>query len=307
MNGNMKGTGKKDDPWLVEDAYDFYKLKGINRGGQSNLSYAKLVKNIDFNSHDELKYGWLKSVHYMDSNMLVLDGNGKEVRNIVFKDRLFTTYTAMGSIEKIPGIEFSSVSNVKWVNIILLNSYGELSWLKSNNTSNCSFSITVFSPIDFAHAIPRNMDGCTVSVSGNIGALSFNTGGTPIKRTHFILDLIKTSGTVFIEGCNFDMCYFTGKLDYTDDGIAYYRHIFGGSTTLSNCYFAVDSKVKIGKHKWEALTGTVVNASSFIDKSLITFVDSESTMPTTNGKMYVLTTEQAKDKTELLKIGFPVA
>lgn len=305
MNGNIKGKGTQAEPWLIEDVYDFCELNNKN---SSERSYAELVKNLDFNNHNELKYGWTKG-KFIKANNIVFKGNGKEIRNIVFKNRAFESSGSMAEIESAPGIEFYQISDVKWVNIILISCYGTHSWLKSNKTSQCSFSITMMTPRDFCHTIPRNMDECTVAISGNMTGYRFETNNTPISRTHFILDLFCNEGdnwSMFMGNCNLDTCYFTGNLKYNNsNNTSNYRYIFGDGTTISSCYFAVNAEINIGNRKWQVgSTNTTIKSACFIDTDLITMIT--GTKPTTYNKCYCIPTKSAKDKDYLKSIGFPV-
>lgn len=74
--GDHKGQGTEADPFLIRDAFDFFRMR------KNPYAYYKLVKNIDFN------VGAFKEGRYYGFDFYgSLDGNGYKLLNFTQKDR----------------------------------------------------------------------------------------------------------------------------------------------------------------------------------------------------------------------------
>ena len=178
----MTGTGTEQDPYLVKTPYDFMELK-------EKQGYARLENNIDFNDHEELKYGWGGSVSTGHYN-LTFDGNKKEIRNIVFNDK------------HAQAIGFKKIYDTYFVNMVCMNSGRNdyvASLINAEENIHNSYNMMIIAPVGFSSHIPYNMNECT----WNFTLQGYNNGidyeNVKMQRSHIIINCgtMKTDHTLF--------------------------------------------------------------------------------------------------------------
>lgn len=104
-NGNYGGSGTANDPYIIEDAFDFDVVRKLLYGGK----HAKLVADIDLNIPPFNDGNWNGS----NLQNAVFDGNGYCIKN------LYTNY--QGSNTNHPSCLFYNVTNATVKNLILDN------------------------------------------------------------------------------------------------------------------------------------------------------------------------------------------
>ena len=300
MNGMfMTGNGTEENPYLVEDVYDFC---AITNDDDKEVTYYKLDTNIDFNDHETYKQG-LKGGAVVNANKSVLDGNGKEIRNIV----AYNT-TGVGSIL----FTFKEINNCKFANVA---SFLTSRILFSSGFKRCSFYIMLYNA-SFNHlfkgdtTVSHTFYECTITFSGSsLESMDFGTSKYERCRIifkDFTTPSAKTTGSgahsFILNHGNFDHSYFTGELNLIRNDGYDNNYIFANGSYIS-VYFAVkfDMSNGTGNTYHLSFSKTAPTASCFFDKDLIS-----NSACNSSSNAFALSTEECKKTSELIKIGFPV-
>lgn len=289
------GTGTESDPYIVEDVYDFCAIKNDD---DKDITYYQLGKSLDFNDHDVYKNGFKGGV-VVNANKSVLDGNGKEIRNIVGYNNSVGSYDVLFTLKEINNCKFANTISFITTRVLFLSEFKRCSFFfmisnaslgnlfRGDSTGNCKFT------------------ECTLTFSGNSGAMDFSRNvfaRCKIVFKDFSAKLTSGYNSVhLITNGNFDHTYFLGKIDVVNSSNTSRRNIFNG--TISNVYFAVEADLSGGSESTQesyVCNGSVL-ASSFADKDLLPYLNAKN-----SGGGYYLTTENCKTTSELIKIGFPV-
>lgn len=289
------GTGTESDPYIVEDVYDFCAIKNDN---DKDVTYYQLGESLDFNDHDVYKNGF-KGTVVINANKSVLDGNGKEIRNIVGYNN------SNGGIDVL--FTLKEINNCKFANTI---SFITARFLFLSEFKRCSFFLMI-SNANLGNLFRGDTAGnckfteCTLTFSGNSGAMDFGKNvfnRCKIVFKDFAAKLTSGYNAVYlISNGNFDHTYFLGKIDVVNSPNTLQRRIFSG--IISNVYFAVEADLSGGSESTQesyVSTGSIL-ASSFVDKDLLPYLNAKN-----GGGGYFMTTEDCKTTSELIKIGFPV-
>lgn len=292
----MIGNGTETDPYIIEDIFD---LCAVEDDADKEVTYYKIKDNVnlDFNNHPNYKNG-VKTHRLINAPKSVIDGNGREIRNLV-----------VYNLSDDPGkniIVLKQISNCKFPNLI---SYLTNNTLFVCKFIQCSFFIMISnSNAQFIYG-SCTFDKCTITFTGKT-TISFNFRDNVFVNCHIIFkDLnvpMDRSGAGFsyvsVNG-KFDHTYFTGELSLSNDSYNYSTRYIFTSAELINVYYAVKCDTS-GGHDWTAtfyLSNTGASASCFYDKSLITYSICQNS---TN--IYALETDECKTTSVLTNKGFPV-
>lgn len=310
MKGIISGEGTQLSPYLIEDVYDFLALEEKN-GTEDDIKYAKLVNNIDYNDHDKFKNG-LKSTDFPNVNgsqkyvceckYIVLDGNNKEIRNMVFISWMFGQYN---NTENKNYLRFYEIKNCIFTNIVFsLCSHNEgysPTWLAANKIQNCNISCyNIKSPIgsimpDGMYESTINIKGKSVSTANLINRkftksrINFDNYTTIASESYVLSDLI------------LDRSYITGKFNYfyntSLSSPSATGFFYGG--VFTNSYLALEVVNKrLSKND---LLSFVFNPTC----KTVCFYDSTLSKPdSASTDLIGLPTEQCKSIEKLQEIGF---
>lgn len=298
MKGIMRGGGTEDNPYLVEDVFDFC---AIRNDEDKETTYYQLVNNIDFNDHPTYKNGITGVNNIINADKSVLDGNRKSIRNIVY-------YKASGANTYI--FTLKEIHNCNFENLVNVCSETNQRLFRVSNFNYCSFYI-LFQNSDFvAWAFSPTFTNCTFNFAG-LASAGMRLYGYTFLRCHINFDnfTCPTVGNygggwnIFLNP-NFDHVYCTGKIHFT--GISSVADIYlhaplGYSQyegVIKNMYWCVETSDNFGQGIFRTQNASAV---SFINKDLI---KGRNTYSGTN--FYALTDEQCKDPAYLISIGFPV-
>ena len=281
----MTGTGTQDNPWLIYTVDDFMSLN--NKTG-----YAKLNNNIDFNDHATHKFG-VKFI--ADSEGLHFDGDGKQIRNLVFKD-----YN--GSLSG-SALNLGWINNVNFVNMVCLScqdTSGNYPLIngKYENMHN-SYNMFLTTPVNgaggFKVYIPRYMKECTWNLSCKGLSNAINLGNIKIERTHINMDVnfVTVTKEPIFTSTNFDTCLITGKASVNTGA-----GMFNGGT-VKDCVLNFDVTGV------DDLNLTILNSPTFSGTNIVNKDRTKLNNSYTNN-VKVLTDEQMKNTSYLQSIGFPV-
>lgn len=293
MKGIMRGGGTEDNPYLVEDVFDFCAIKNDE---DKETTYYQLVNNIDFNDHPAYKNG-ITITGAVNANRSILDGNGKSIRNIVY-------YTSTGSTNNV--FVLKKIHNCNFENLV--NACGNSSTVlfSSEFIERCSFYILNQNGYFYSLFLTSFID-CTLNIAGvMIG--SFDLNRINLTRCHINFDnatsgAFNSGGSSYIIGnaLILDHVYFTGKLNITSNQHSVLN--LAKSGTFKNVYYSVDTS-------WGYYPGYTpyfqlypASAISFCNKDLL-LKGKANTLTSSN--FFALTDEQCKDTTYLASIGFPV-
>ena len=275
----MTGTGTEQDPYLVKTPYDFMELHGKS-------GYARLENNIDFNDHEELKYGW-SSGNTVNATELIFNGNKKEIRNLVFKDVELTR------------IEFKKIYDTYFVNMVCINcgywSYVSALISAEENIHN-SFNMMIMSPTRFASHIPGNMNECTwnFTLQGYDNSIDYEY--VQMQRSHIIINCstMKTDYALFRQ-MNADTCVFDGSFAIEPESRPYLFDRCQVSNSVFNFDLINDNNIAFSNWN-ESFSGI-----SIFNNTKIKFSN-----PSSDSTKKFLTDEQMRDNVYLQSIGFPV-
>lgn len=297
MKGTMRGRGTEDNPYLVEDVYDFCAIKN---DADKETTYYQLVNNIDFNDHSKYKNGITeKDIIY--ANASIIDGNGKSIRNIVW-------YNAGGVFGDTSFI-CKKMINCNFENLVISTGNNTNSAFETK-FEKCSFYI-LCQNATFINAFCDNLsccsfNDCTLNISGvSVETMSFSN--TPFNRCYINFDNYTTpitgsSGSWYriLNLVNFDHVYLTGSL-HCSNADGWGLLILDNRELFKNCYYCVKTTT-INKTLPVCSSDGAVDAVSFYNKDLIhTTMEKEGA-----ANFYALTDEQCKDPAYLASIGFPV-
>lgn len=292
MNGSFGGgIGTAEDPYLIEDVYDFCKLR--------TTQYYKLVKDIDFNDHDVLKNGFNQSIC---TNGAHLDGNHKKVRNIVV-----TSGTS--------NIMYLNAHDVDFENIFVIDCPTGSNSVFNGIFVNCRAYIRLINS-NINYAVRGTYEKCTLTLTGDStsGLLLPTLSESRIHLKNLIIttSLLKSSDVMFgsfITITNMKKSYITGDITpkgmssgykYNDEYIIYPLD-YSTSYKVDLSYFAfkvnIADKGKLGdsvcKSSISCLNG------SFFDYELMGY----ESKPDGKG-LVALTTAESKDVDILNANGF---
>lgn len=295
----MNGKGTIDEPYIIEDVYDFC---AIADDEDKEVTYYKLDTNIDFNDHEIYKQGF-KGGAVVNADKSVLDGNGKEIRNIV-------AYNATGAGDVL--FTFREINNCKFANVASLLTSRPL--FKSE-FKRCSFYIMIYNA-SFNYLFKGDSSGhctfyeCALTFSGSsLETMSFGTNKYERCRIifkDFTAPSYATTGSgayaFVINYGDFDHSYFTGELNLIRNDTRSVNYIFINGSFI-NVYFAVKFDISGGTGNTYNLSfsRTAPAASCFFDKDLIS-----NSVCNSSSNAFALSTEECKSTSELIKIGFPV-
>lgn len=292
MNGNFGGgSGTVDDPYLVEDVYDFCAI---------SAQYYKLVKDIDFNNHDTYKNGFNALVCRSGA---YLDGNGKKVRNIVV-----TSGTS--------NIMSLNAHDVDFENIFVIDSKGSGSNAVFNGTyTNCRMYIRLINS-SVNYAIKGIYDKCAITITGDaidyLVLPTLSESHMHLKNLTLVSGLTNSSGIMFgsfISIVNMKKSYITGDITTrgTWSGSLYnneytiYPLSYTGAYKVDLSYFAFKVNI-VGKEKLgDSVCSNNISClnGSFFDYELMGYENKP------NGKgLVALTTAESKDVDVLNANGF---
>lgn len=295
MNGTFGGGGgTSSNPYLIEDVYDFCKMKDY-----SSSYYFKLVNDIDFNDHETYKNGITVSLVPSNPN---LNGNNRTVKNMLVRSTL-------SNIINI------NASNVNFENVYIMDNPNDNSYsVFSGNYNNCRFYITyINSYISYALSYSVKFTNCAITLTGKAKGV-FRIPYLFESHLHFKnLSLqgeygVSDSNAVtypFYIYQNIKRSYITGdisvKIGYSSDYVIYPTRYSGGSVIVDLSYFAV----KINKEDRATFANYVSDSKisclngSFIDYELAGY----ETKPNGSG-LQALTTAECKDVDALNAVGF---
>lgn len=290
----MIGNGTETDPYLIEDIFD---LCAVEDDADKEVTYYKIKDNVnlDFNDHPDYKNGF-KASGVIKASKSVIDGNGREIRNLVF----YSAYTY-----GVPVFAFKQISNCKFPNLIIFSTYGQLF---SCEFIKCSFFISVLNGSTAQSFTGSTFYKCTLTITGKNNSERADFASKISYSNVIFKDFAVTAvavdyyGFVSLFNMDFDHVYFTGKINITNTALGYTRYITVGNMT--NCYWAVECDPSGGNPEYndKAFYLNRSNAvSCFYDKDLISNCDCKSTE-----NAVALSTSECKKTPELINIGFPV-
>lgn len=299
-------SGSATNMWIVQDVYDLCVLGDSNSyPSLDGYVYAKLVNNIDFNNHPTYKKGIGETIidRNTDGNYLILDGNGKEIRNLYVY--------GSASVISIKEIRNTTIQNV------LLGG----NCIAFSAIDNCNFTIycKYISSTSLSFGATTVKD-CTFNYSGRISdnyAITFSMA-TSIETTHFNFDNLyvangnpdtfaETEKMIFRceKSSLIASSYFTGKIKFNNT-IGYIPYIFHGCS-IQDIYVAIqcDIEVESGSgypsYPFKLIINGNINSTNFIDYELFgKWLDSDIAY----SNFHKLTTEQAQNPDYLNSIGF---
>ncbi|MCQ2052359.1 MAG: hypothetical protein MJZ03_00215 [archaeon] len=296
MNGVFtQGTGTVDDPYFIEDVYDFCAVKNNDDG---TTTYYKLTRNINFNDHVNYKSGI--SVRVFSANKAIIDCDGKEIRNIVNKyaNTVFS---------------FSKIINGSLPNIVLQTGEAANYGLFQGTFENCSLSVML------SNAYPCGLGSSTTyfkNCTVNFGGASYGGGYAMyftrlnFERCHIHFD--NAAIDYFEYGCirsgTFNNVYFTGKI--TARNVSSNNKVYPiYSATFSNIFFAIDitGYYNTNNEIFDISSSGSSNTNIFI-KDIIRNGKEGTTWSysTEASRNKWISTEQALTPGYLPSIGFPV-
>lgn len=294
MNGMfMIGNGTETDPYIIEDIFD---LCAVEDDADKEVTYYKIKDNVnlDFNNHPNYKDG-LKTWNIIRAPKSVIDGNGREIRNMV----VYSTNS------NAPVFTFKQISNCKFPNLITFSTYGKIF---SCEFIRCSFFVSVLNGSVTQSLTESTFYKCTLTITGknsDEGAMI----GSKISYSNvifkdFTLKIVNFSyfGYAYLLSGAFDHVYFTGKMNIINNSPILTRYVT--ASNISNCYWAVECDPSGGNPEYndKAFYLNQGNAtSSFYDKDLISNSNCQSI-----GTTFALSTSECKKTSELINIGFPV-
>lgn len=307
MNGDFGGgTGSQTDPFLIEDIYDFV---NITTGASSINKYYKLVNNIDFNDHHEYKYGITKKL-FGNSGRPCLDGNGKEIRNMVVSGIIASSDASII-------MNFISLKNCNFVNTVLkgcTSTYGAII-NASASIENCNFTYIMSASIESEIFGSNSFTNCTFNISGYISSSTIlPTRNITFKSCHIKFKDIIYPGISSPFGMSYSMydSYITGRISNT---INLQRNLFcylagtsSGNIYLYNSYISVDMDIVPESSTltiYQSGYGTISGSISFINMGLIK-LPPDTTIKNDSTIMVTLSDEECKNAMKLNSIGFTV-
>lgn len=301
-------SGTESNPWAVEDIYDLCNLSAYNGASSTELSYVRLVNNIDFNHHNEFKYGCgFKKLNISGANM-VFDGNNKEIRNLYLVDRVFVDVsTSDSTAREYPVFWFYNIHDTNFVNVVMerCKNYSDsysCGWVYATINEHNSYNIFSINMGSFRSHIPDNMNECTF----NIRAYQNNPAkwGKLIKNSLINIDF-KTGSDYIFNGIGFDHCVIQGKVVSTSTSSKFY--IFG-SSNVGNTFSCNFLNIETNK-PMQVIENTSLFPSftgiSIINKSAFPSISSSS-FPSSTPKVYALSEADCKNTEILSSKGFPV-
>lgn len=309
FNNNEKYTGNsgsETNMWIVQDVYDLCALGDSDSyPSLDGYIYAKLVNNIDFNNHPTYKKGVGETIidRNTDGNYLILDGNGKEIRNLYVY--------GSASVISVKEIRNTTVQNV------LLGG----NCITFSTIDNCNFTIYCKSTESMAQSLgATKVKDCTFNYSGRVydnWAITFPSTSS-IETTHFNFNnlyvangnpdtFVRETKMIFrcAGGTLLASSYFTGKITFNNT-IGYIPYIIHGCN-IQDVYVAIklDVEVESGSgypsYPFRLIVNGNINGANFIDYELFgKWLDSSDT----HSNFRKLTTEQAQNPDYLNSIGF---
>lgn len=305
MKGIISGEGTQLSPYLIEDVYDFLALEEKN-GTAEDIKYAKLVNNIDYNDHDVYKNGlrWAdfpKTKDYIyDCNYIILDGNNKEVRNMVFINWAFGTVNKPTDYQNY--MRFYEIKNCIFTNIVfsLCGAYlfSKSSWLTANKIQNCN--ISCYSIKSHLNGImPTGMYESTINIKGSSNSVSQELANKNFIKSRINFDNynITYSTNIAISAIDLDRSYITGKVTFSSSSNLGYAEFFKTSV-FTNSYLALEIICKTGN-------GGLSSPTFMPTCKTICFYDSTlSKTANASANLIGLSTEDCKSIEKLQEIGF---
>lgn len=305
MNGVLPGKGTIDEPYLVEDVYDLCNLSEYNGTSDSELSYVKLVANIDFNNHSEFKYGCGYKKLNINGRYMIFDGNNKEIRNLYLVNRNFRNVNSSVSIAaELPVFWFYDIHNTNFVNIVM-EGCGNYStdhgngWLYATINEHNSYNIYAITLSTFRSCIPDNMNECVF----NFRAYQNNPAlwKKLIKNSLVNID-IKSGSEYIFNGASFDHCVIQGKFEFTSEHNYYW--LFGsGNSGYSFVSDFINIKTNKAIHIYNKSTDLpTLSGVTILNKSAMPLT-SNASIPS---KIIPLLEADCKNTETLASKGFPV-
>ena len=308
MNGVLPGKGTETEPYLVEDVHDLCNLSEYNGASSEELSYVRLVNNIDFNNHSEFKYGCgFRKLNITGTNM-VFDGNNKEIRNLYLVDRIFVDIsTSDSTAREHPVFWFYNIHNTNFVNVVMercknfSDSYSH-GWVYATINEHNSYNIFAVNLGTLRSHIPDNMNECVFNIRAYQGSPS--SWKKLIKNSLVNIDFKTGSGHIF-NGIAFDHCVIQGKVEFTSTASEFYLFSDSNSGNTFSCNFLniktnKDMKIIKNTSYYPNFTGiSIINKSAFPSISTASF-------PVGNVRVYALSEADCKNTEILANKGFPV-
>lgn len=310
MKGIIEGEGTEERPYLIEDVYDFLALEEKN-GTEEDIKYAKLVNNIDYNDHDKFRNG-LRSTDFpnvygdkkyvCECNYIVLDGNNKEIRNMVFISWYFGQFN---NAENKNYLRFYEIKNCIFTNIVFsLCSHNEAytpNWLSAHKIQNCNISCyNIKSPI--SPIMPNGMYESTINIKGkSVDKTNLANKKFTKSRINFDNYFITNETTDFLTSYDLDRSYITGKITILSTNGATLpptRSIFKNSTFI-NSFIALNVIFKLKDNDTDYSISPTCKTVCFYDSTL-------AKPKSASSNLIGLPTEQCKSIEKLQDIGFLV-
>lgn len=308
------GTGTEADPYIIGNdttCAEFISLVG-------GVGYVKMTADIDFSTDDTYKRGTTTRI-YLRCSKLYADS--------VKQDG--SRYGINGL--KITGISFfyndssCTVENIQFVNCIFnkTSSGGLFTTTSYTVFNNCVFSFVmncyaydkgVFSTAS-NQATQFNSCSFYILITGENNALSSICGAALLSYSCIQIDNLVCYGAstmynwVFsnLTGCTL-LCDLT--LPDADDSMS--ANVSGsiGISTIRNSCFAITAHKGAPNQSGYRYINTfdinqnLIYTTTIMDKSIVDTSDGVITLPTETGTFKLLTTQQMKDQSYLLSIGF---
>lgn len=288
-------AGTVTNPWAIEDTYDFMNMDS-KKSSDKEICFM-LKNNIDFNDHEQLKYGWTLSDKMVDVTWCRFDGDGKQIRNLVIKGVNFNTYNT-------ERWRIKNLYNTHFVNLVDMDcSQGGGKWLGVNSTGecrNCSFNIMHFSNTNLWCIIPTKSMGCSYNISYNstdrISIGESSSDRLKFDRCHINFDNCSSDSYQLLNYVNLTNCCVTGSFTPIKPPSSF---AFAYNAEIASSMIAVNVNTE-GTIKVESMDYWTAKGINVVDKE-IAHIDKAST-----ATVKYLTTAEMKDTSILQGYGFPV-
>lgn len=305
---------------VIEDIYDLIAWTNIMTNQPETYAitqhkqYAIMVHDVDFNNHEEMKFGITTPFLDMDfnGNGGDLQGQGYSIRNAVLNTNSPTPSTGI--------ISRGTINDVNFKNLVVIGARSSTQPVLNKITLNrCNFSIYI-STTGFRSVFGIGASGtgnnsiyndCTFNVTGSVSESAIFSGHylTANRCLFYFSDLhiLNTTTNVLIQGTNtfFNNCGFVGLISQTGNTTKQ-SYWIGGN--MANCYIAIRNTaiVNYAGTDSDAYTGIHATSTSTLRVTGILAIDNEilggNSSDTANIKY--MTTTAMKTKTTMQGIGF---